>query len=354
MKKTERVLFYDAKPYDREYFDRHNREKYRFEIKYFPGHLNRDTAGLAAGYAVVCVFVNDQVDQPVIQTLKKQGVKLIALRSAGYNHVDLKAAFGNIHVVRVPGYSPYAVAEHAVGLMLCLDRKLHKAYNRTRDGNFSLDGLLGSGMHGKTAGVIGTGKIGRCLISILKGFGMDVLAHDKMPDRKYADQSGIRFTDLETIYAQSDIISLNCPLTPETQHMINEKSIAGMKDRVMIINTGRGKLIKTEALISGLKSGKIGAAGLDVYEEESEYFFEDFSNSMIGDDILARLLTFPNVLITSHQAFFTREALSNIAETTLENIQEYSEGGYLKNEVCYQCEADCKKESKQRCFELDG
>ncbi len=349
MANSKKIFFFDAKPYDQEFFDQTNRQ-FGYAIKYFNGHLNHDTAHLAAGHDVVCGFVNDVIDQATIAQLKREGIKLIALRSAGYNNVDLKAAYNNLHVVCVPVYSPYAVAEHAVALMLSLNRKIHKAYSRTRDGNFSLNGLLGFDMHGKTAGIFGTGRIGRCLIDILKGFGMNILAFDKKPDETYAREKGIRFVSQDEIFRHSDIISLNCPLTPETQYIINVESIAKMKDGVMIINAGRGKLIKTEALINGLKSRKIGAAGLDVYEEESGYFFEDFSSYMINDDVLARLLTFPNVLITSHQGFFTREAMTNIAQTTMENIREYFTGGYLKNEVCYRCGGDCKKNHKQRCF----
>jgi len=306
-------------------------------MKYFKGHLNQDTADLAKGFEIICAFVNDIIDQPTINQLAKHGVKLIALRSAGYNNIDLKAAYQKIRVVRVPGYSPYAVAEHAVALMLALNRKIHKAYYRTRDGNFSINGLMGFDMHGKTAGVIGTGLIGRCLIDILKGFGMEVLAFDKYPNPGQAKEKGFSYVELETLYQRSDIISLHCPLTTETQHMINHESIEMMKPGVMIINTSRGKLINTESLIKGLKSGKIGAAGLDVYEEEGDYFFEDYSGSLISDDVLARLLTFPHVLITSHQGFFTKEALKNIAETTLSNIRAFINNDQLVNEVCYQC-----------------
>ncbi|MFH1213357.1 MAG: NAD(P)-dependent oxidoreductase, partial [Candidatus Neomarinimicrobiota bacterium] len=231
-----------------------------------------------------------------------------------------------------------------------LNRKTHRAYYRTRDGNFSINGLLGFDMHGKTAGVIGTGQIGKCLIAILKGFGMRVLAYDAFPNEEYARQTGIEYVSLDDLYRQADVISLHCPLTPETDHMINADSIANMKDGVMIINTGRGRLIQTDVLIDGLKSGKIGSAGLDVYEEESEYFFEDFSTQVISDDVLARLLILPNTLITSHQAFFTAEALQNIAKTTLSNIAEYFDGGYLQNEVCYKCDHDCRKKDKLRCW----
>ena len=238
----------------------------------------------------------------------------------------------------------------AAALMLSLNRKIHKAYWRTRDGNFSINGLLGFDLFGKKAGVVGTGKIGKCLITILKGFGMHVIAHDHFPDNEYAKQENIEYVALDELYEKSDVISLHCPLTPETHHMINEESIRKMKAGVMLINTGRGALVKAQDLIAGLKGGKIGFAGLDVYEEESEYFFEDLSASMISDDILARLLTFPNVLITSHQGFFTQEALTNIADTTLGNIQEYFDNGYLKNEICYKCDKSCRKKQKKRCF----
>jgi len=349
MKKV-KIAFFDTKPYDQEFFDKVN-DKYGFPIKYFKGHLNHDTAKLTQECEVVCAFVNDILDKKVIGTLKQNGIKLIAMRCAGYNNVDLNAAYKNIHVVRVPAYSPYAVAEHATALMMGLNRKTHKAYYRTRDGNFAINGLLGFDMHGKTAGIIGTGKIGRCLVPILKGFGMNVCAYDTYPDEAYAKASGIRYVTLSELYKSSDIISLHCPLTPETNYMINEKSIKQMKSGVTIINTGRGKLIKTQALIDGLKSGKIGAAGLDVYEEESEYFFEDYSSTVISDDVLARLMTFPNVLITSHQGFFTREALTNIAETTLNNIIEFYKDGYLQNEICYRCGTNkCKKKLRKRCF----
>jgi len=350
MADNHRILFYDTKPYDRRFFDEANRG-FGFDIAYYDGHLDKRSALFANGYPVICGFVNDVIDAETVKILKAGGVGLIALRCAGYNNVDLKAAYGNIHVVRVPAYSPYAVAEHCVGLMLTLNRKIHKAYYRVRDGNFSINGLLGFDMRGKTAGVIGTGKIGRCVVSILKGFGMEIIAFDPNADESYAARSGIRYVGVDELYRLSDIITLHCPLTPQTHHMIDKPAIAEMKDGVMIINTGRGKLIKTEALIEGLKSGKIGSAGLDVYEEESGYFFEDFSMSMISDDVLARLLTFPNVIITSHQGFFTTEALANIAKTTLENIREYFDSGYLRNEICYKCDKKiCRKKELQRCF----
>lgn len=346
----QKILFFDSKPYDQQFFNKIN-EDYKFKIKYFNGHLNEDTVIFSKGYDVICAFVNDNINKNVIDQLVKNNVKLIALRCAGYNNVDIKAAYKNIHVVRVPGYSPHAVAEHAAALILSLNRKIHKAYNRTREGNFSLNGLMGMDLYGKTAGVIGIGKIGKCMVEILKGFGMNVLAYDVFIDKKFAEEKKIEYVDLETIYKKSDIISLHSPLTKETYHMINNESISKMKEGVLIINTGRGGLVDTKDLIIGLKNNKIGGAALDVYEEESDYFFEDFSNEVINDDILARLLTFPNVLVTSHQAFFTKEALTNIAQTTLENCKEYFSNCFLANEICYQCNANpCLKKLNKRCF----
>ena len=347
-----KVAMFDAKPYDREFFDKLNsRSQYHYEIHYFPAHLTPDTVALTSGFDAVCVFVNDIVDAPIIHALAENNVRLLALRSAGYNNVDLKTCYKKLHVVRVPAYSPYAVAEHAIALMLSLNRKTHKAYFRTRDNNFAINGLLGFDMHGKTAGIIGTGKIGKITMGILRGFGMNVLAFDVYPDDEFAKSIGAQYVDLDTLYQKSDIISLHCPLTPENVHMINVDSISRMKDGVMIINTGRGKLINTRDLIQGLKSRKIGSAGLDVYEEEGDYFFEDFSAETISDDVLARLLTFPNVLVTSHQAFFTREALDNIAETTLDNIRLFFTENQLPNEICYQCsDGKCTKKLSGRCF----
>lgn len=344
-----KIAFFDAKPYDRVSFSSMN-QGYGFDITYFDTHLSPQTAVLGENFDAVCVFVNDSVNAEVIENLVAHGVKIVALRCAGYNNVDFKAAYGQLHVVRVPAYSPYAVAEHAAALMLTLNRKTHKAYYRTRDGNFNINGLMGFDMFGKTAGIIGAGKIARCLISILQGFGMKVLAYDPRPDLDYAKEAGISFVSLEEIFSQSDIISLHCPLTPETEQIINAKALATMKKGVMIINTGRGKLIDSKALIDSLKTGQVGAAGLDVYEEESDYFFEDRSSELIADDVLARLMTFPNVLITSHQAFFTAEAMSNIAATTLENLKEFFAGGYLKNEICYHCDSPCLKKQQKRCF----
>lgn len=327
-----RVAFFDAKPYDIASFDAHNKS-FGFDIKYFESHLNEDNAILAKGSDVVCAFVNANIDAGVIDKLVDAGVKLIALRSAGFNNVDLNAIKGRLKVVRVPAYSPYAVAEHTLALILTLNRKIHKAYSRTRDGNFSLHGLMGFDMNGKTAGIIGTGKIAKILITTLTAMGTKVLAYDIYPDNDFAEKTGMKYCSLDEIYAKSDIISLHAPLTKDTEYLINKDSINKMKDGVMIINTGRGKLIDTKALINGLKSKKIGSAGLDVYEEEEEYFYEDFSDFIMDDDTLARLLSFPNVVVTSHQAFFTKEALSNIADVTLNNIKDFADGKELVNEV---------------------
>ena len=327
-----KVAFFDSKPYDETSFKNMN-EHFGFDIRFHKGHLNRDNVILSKGADVVCVFVNAVVDAEVIDELVNNGVKLIALRCAGFNNVDLKAAEGRIKVVRVPAYSPYAIAEHTLALMLTLNRKIHKAYFRTRDGNFSLNGLIGFDMHGKTAGIIGTGKIAKILIQALRGLGVNVVAYDLYPDLDFAKKYDVKYTSLDELYRQSDIISLHCLLTKETEYIINDDSIAKMKDRVMIINTGRGKLIHTAALIDGLKSKKIGFAGLDVYEEESNIFYEDRSNHVINDDVLARLLSFNNVIVTSHQAFFTKEAMESIAATTLQNVQDFVDGKPLVNEV---------------------
>lgn len=327
-----KIAFFDTKPYDEASFNKMN-EKYHFEIRYHKGHLNKNNLALTQDVDVVCVFVNDIVNAEIMDALVQNGVKLLALRSAGFNNVDLKAAEGRIPIVRVPAYSPYAVAEYAVALMLSLNRKIHRAYWRTRDGNFSLHGLMGFDMHGKTAGIIGTGKIAKILIRILKSFGMKILAYDLYPDSAYAEEMGYTYTSLDELYQNSDIISLHCPLTPATRYMINEESIAKMKDNVMLINTGRGLLIHTEALIEALKNKKVGSAGLDVYEEEGPYFYEDKSDKIIDDDTLARLLSFNNVIVTSHQGFFTSEALRNIAETTLQNVKDFTEGRPLINQV---------------------
>lgn len=329
---TFKIAFFDTKPYDRASFDEVNR-RYGFEIVYHKGQLNRNNVILTKGMDAVCIFVHDSADAEIIREMADNGVKLLALRAAGFNNVDLAAIAGRIKVVRVPAYSPYAVAEHAVALMLTLNRKVHRAYWRTRDGNFSLHGLMGFDMNGKTAGIIGTGKIAKILIRILKGFGMNILANDVYPDERFAKEAGFVYVPLEELYERSDIISLHCPLTEQTRNMINEKSITMMKEQVMLINTSRGQLIHTNALIEGLKSKKIVAAGLDVYEEEEDYFYEDKSDKIIDDDVLARLLSFNNVIVTSHQGFFTQEAMRNIADTTLQNIQDFMEGKPLVNEV---------------------
>jgi D-lactate dehydrogenase len=327
-----KIAFFDTKSHDKTFFLEKN-QQYGFEIKFYKSHLNKDNAILAKGADVVCIFVNAEVDANVIDILVENGVKLIALRCAGYNNVDLKAAKNRIKVVRVPAYSPHSIAEYTLALMLTLNRKIHRAYNRTREGNFALEGLMGFEMIGKTAGIIGTGKIGKIVAQILKSMGINVLAYDLYPDMEFAEKNGIRYASLDELYQNSDIISLHCPLTKETEYLINEGSIAKMKEGVMIINTGRGKLINTKDLIDGLKNKKIGSAGLDVYEEESDYFYEDHSDIVIDDDILARLLTFNNVIVTSHQAFFTKEALSEIARITLQNIQDFFDGKPLVNEV---------------------
>lgn len=327
-----KIAFFGAKPYDIASFDKVN-EKYNYDIRYYRGHLNPNNVVLTQDTDAVCIFVNDTADAAVIDAMVDNGVKLLALRCAGFNNVDLKAAKGKLPVVRVPAYSPYAVAEYSLALMLSLNRKIHRAYWRTRDGNFSLNGLMGFDMHGKTTGIIGTGKIARSLIRLLKGFGMRILAYDLYPDMKFAGEEGISYVSLDELYRESDIISLHCPLTDQTKYMIDKDSIDKMKEGVMIINTGRGQLINTNDLIEGLKEKKIAAAGLDVYEEEGEYFYEDKSDKIIDDDVLARLLSFNNVIVTSHQAFFTKEALHNIAETTLQNIEDFRCHRPLVNEV---------------------
>jgi len=328
-----RIAFFDTKKYDSTFFSKKN-ESFGFELKFYKGHLNINNVMLAQKADAVCVFVNDIVNREVIANLAMNKVKLIALRCAGFNNVDLKAAkeYG-IKVVRVPAYSPYAVAEHTVALMMGLNRRIPRATWRTRDGNFSLTGLLGFDMHGKTAGIVGTGKIAKILIKILRGFGMRILANDLYPDEQFARENQVQYTDLDTLYKESDVISLHCPLTPETQYLIDDHAVQQMKPGVMLINTSRGQLINTESLIEGLKSKRIGYAGLDVYEEEAGYFYEDKSDRIIDDDVLARLLSFNNVIVTSHQAFFTKEALANIANTTLQNVKDFFDGLEIVNEV---------------------
>lgn len=327
------IAFFGSKPYDEASFNEKNQD-FGFELRFYKGHLNKNNVILTQGVDVVCIFVNDTANAEVLHLMARNGVKLLALRCAGYNNVDPKAAAEcGITVVRVPAYSPNAVAEYTVALMLSLNRKIHRAAWRTREGNFSLHGLLGFDMHGKTAGIIGTGKIAKKLISILRGFGMNILAYDLYPDYNFARENQVVYTTLDELYHSSDIISLHCPLTEQTKYLINDYSISKMKDGVMIINTGRGQLIHTNALIEGLKNKKIGSAGLDVYEEENQYFYEDRSDKIIDDDTLARLLSFNNVIVTSHQAYFTQEALSNIATTTLQNVRDFTQGKALENEV---------------------
>ena len=327
------IAFFGTQPYDESSFNLKNAD-FGFDIRYFKGHLNKNNAILTQGVDAVCIFVNDTADADIIHIMAKNGVKLLALRCAGYNNVDLDAATAaGIKVVRVPAYSPYAVAEHTVALMLSLNRRIPRATWRTRDGNFSLHGLLGFDMHGKTAGIIGTGKIAKILIQILRGFGMNILAYDLYPDHNFAREHQVVYTSLDELYHSSDIISLHCPLTEQTKYLINDYSISKMKTGVMIINTGRGQLIHTNALIEGLKNKKVGYAGLDVYEEEGDYFYEDKSDRIMDDDVLARLLSFNNVIVTSHQAFFTQEALGNIATTTLQNIKDFIDKKSLANEV---------------------
>ena len=343
-----KVALFDAKAYDRPSFERYGGQR-GVEFRFLETKLNEDTVELARGSDAVCVFVNDTVNAAVIDRLHEYGVKLIALRSAGYNNVDVKAAYGKVHVVHVPAYSPYAVAEHAMALLLTSVRRIHKAYNRTRDFNFALNGLTGFDLHGKTVGVVGTGKIGRIFIDICRGFGMRVVAYDRFP----AKDSGIEYVSLDALLEQSDVISLHCPLTDETRHMIDGAAIEKMKKGVVILNTSRGGLIDAEALLEGIKARKIGAACLDVYEEEADIFFEDRSGHILNDELLSRLISMPNVIVTSHQAFLTEEALNNIADTTVNNIRSYFENdGVCDNELCYRCGniERCRRERKEKCF----
>lgn len=327
-----KIAFFDAHSYEIAAFEKSSNFG-SHEVAFFEPRLTEKTAGLAKGYEAVCSFVNDRLDRSTLSILSQQGVKIVALRSAGFNHVDLHAAeeFG-IPVVRVPEYSPYAVAEHAVSLILSLNRKIHRAYSRVREGNFSLDGLVGFDLHGKTVGVIGTGRIGSAFAKILSGFGCRVLAYDVKPSAEL-ECMGVSYVTLDQVFRESDILSLHIPLTPQTHHLVNQERFQQCKQGVMLINTSRGALIDTKALIQALKTGKVGHAGLDVYEEEEGVFFKNLSNQILQDDQLARLLTFPNVLLTSHQAFLTHDALSNIADTTFENLRAFQEGKNLPNQV---------------------
>lgn len=328
-----KIAIYDTHKFEIPFLEKEN-EKFGHKLQFIEGRLTKETLALSKGAECLCCFVNDKIDSDVIKGAYENGIRLIALRSAGFNHVDLAFAKSiGMKVVHVPEYSPYAVAEHAVGMILTMNRKLHKAYNRVKEENFSLNGLVGFDIHGKTVGVIGTGKIGKIFAKIMSGFGSEILLFDKYPDEAFAKSIGARYTNLDEIYKLSDIISLHIPLTPETKYLINEASISKMKNSVMIVNTGRGKLIDTKALVRALKNGLIGFAGLDVYEEEEGVFFEDKSETGITDDCLARLLTFPNVFITAHQAFLTQEALHNIAETTLVSVKDFEQGNLLKHQV---------------------
>ena len=343
-----KIAFFDTKPYDKPSFDKYG-EQHGVEFKYFEAKLNEDTAELAHGFDGVCAFVNDTINAEVIDKLYALGVKVLALRCAGFNNVDMKHAYGKLHVLRVPAYSPYAVAEHTMALLLTSIRRIHKAYIRSKDFNFSLSGLTGFDLYGKTVGVIGTGRIGRVFIDICRGFGMKVLAYDKFPAKEIEDGERVRYVELDEIFEKSDVISLHCPLTEDTHHLINEDALGKCKKGVVLLNTSRGALVDAEALLAAIKSRKVGAACLDVYEEESDLFFEDNSGHIMEDDTLARLISMPNVIVTSHQAFLTEEALSNIAETTVQNIVDIFERGQCPNELCYRggSAEDCKS---GKCF----
>lgn len=328
-----KVAVFDTHQFERKFFQEEN-NSFHHDLTFFETRLTEQTANLAGGYPCVCAFVNDRLNGKILQTISESGTRLIALRSAGFNHVDLESArdFG-LRIVRVPEYSPHAVAEHAVALILSLNRKIHRAYGRVRESNFSLDGLVGFDLYEKTVGIVGTGRIGSVMARIMNGFGCHVLAHDRIrnPD---LEKIGVQYADFNELLQKADIITLHVPLTPETRHLIGAKALSLTKRGVMLINTGRGTLVDTRALIQSLKTGHVGYAGLDVYEEEEGVFFEDLSDQILQDDQLARLLTFPNVLVTSHQAFLTQEALRNIAQTTLQNIMEFETGNNLSNEVC--------------------
>lgn len=327
-----KVAVYSTKSYDREYLDRFN-DKAKHELSYFDASLHSNTAILAKGHNAVCLFVNDKADKETMKLLVENGIRLIALRCAGFNNIDLNAAkLYNVKVVRVPAYSPEAVAEHAVALILTLNRKTHKAYNRVRENNFSLEKLVGFNLSGKTVGVIGTGKIGQAFIRIMSGFGCRIIAYDKFPDSEL-QSTGIEYLSLVDLFKQSDIISLHCPLLPDTNHLINKTAFEKMKKGAMLINTSRGAVIDTKDAIDALKNEQLGYLGIDVYEQEEKLFFKDLSDSIVPDDMISRLMSFPNVLITSHQGFFTKEALEQIATITLTNITEFEKGLSLKNEV---------------------
>ncbi len=332
-----KIAFFDTKPYERQAFQALASAYPSLSLDFREERLTPATAPLAEGYPVVCAFVNDDLQAKTLEILARGGTRLLAMRCAGFNNVDLRAACGKMQVVRVPGYSPQAVAEFTLALLLCVNRRLHRAYTRVREGNFSLDGLQGMVLHGKTVGLVGTGRIGQAFARLMAGFGVRLLFSDPHPQPALLLETGGEYTSLEELLRHSDVISLHCPLTPENTHLINRETLRQMKPGVLLVNTSRGKLIHTQALIQALKTGRVGGAGLDVYEEEAGYFFEDRSSRIIRDDVLARLLTFPNVVLTSHQAFLTHEALASIAQTTLENIREFQEGKPLSHSVCQEC-----------------
>lgn len=328
-----KIAFYDTHSYDKKSFEETN-ANFNFQIAFHEFKLNENTVVTAQGFDAVCVFVNDVVNAQVINSLKEYGVKLIALRCAGFNNVDLKAAASaGIKVVRVPTYSPHAVAEHGIALLMALTRHIPQAYLRTKTANFNIEGLTGRDLHGLTAGVLGTGKIGRIMADLLKAFGMKIIVYDPFPNEEWAKETGAKYVSLEEIFRQSDVLSLHCPLTEETKHIVNHDTMKMMKKDAVIINTGRGALIDSKALVHALKHQHIGGIAMDVYEEESKYFFSDWSNDIMTDDVLARLLTFPNVIITGHQAFLTTNALKNISETTLQNIKDFEQNKELVNQV---------------------
>ncbi len=341
-----KIAMFDTKPYDIEGFEKYNGKD--FDIKFFDMRLTPDTVMLAKGFDGVICFVNDEINKTVLDALYEYGINIIAMRCAGYNNVDIKEAYNKVHIARVPAYSPHSVAEHAMALLLCSVRRIHKSYIRTKDFNFSLSGLRGINLNGKTMGIVGMGKIGRVFADICRGFGMEILAYDLKPDKNLP----FEFVSLDEIFEKSHFISLHCPLTEDNRYLINRESIEKMRDGVIIINTSRGALIDTDDLILGIKERKIGAACLDVYEEEHDIFFEDKSGHILDDDTLARLLSMPNVILTSHQGFMTEEALSSIAKTTVQNLKDYFFTKTLENEICYRCgkEGVCYKKREGKCF----
>lgn len=343
-----KIAMFDSKLYDIESFDKYIKNIDDVEIKYYDSKLTIDTVKLAKGFDAVCVFVNDTINKEVIDKLVEYKIEILLLRCAGFNNVDIMYAYKKIHVLRVPSYSPHAVAEHAMALLLTSIRRIHKAYIRSRDYNFSLNGLTGFDLYSKTVGIIGTGRIGKCFVDICKGFSMNVLCYDKNPDYSIEEEGRVVYTDLNTLLKESDVISLHCPLNEDTYHMIDKEALLMCKKGVVIINTSRGALVDAKALLEGIKSRHIGAACLDVYEEEASFFFEDKSGHIMDDETLARLISMPNVIVTSHQAFLTIEALENIAKTTIDNALEFEKTNHCENEVCYALgNKDCKDKN---CF----